>query len=268
MSCKFQSWTDRKDQNYEMELRNKKRIPVRRNKATKGKKSSSKSKSVVAKTKTADKSTQVQNICLEKTKDRVYQVMNTWLKSQPEFDPAENEKEAYMDLILGLYEELKLHIEADQLELLKIKQVELELNAVLTFTMASTYLAMSKFHGFARTFQSLSKSTVSLIFSLSSGIDLGKLASIAPPQWKNWNNVVDAINAAFKAQRRTIQNFEKMQNLVPESQHQILDKKLNITRKIKGLMDHFENAKEFEDFYDIDKKLLKKWTNEINYTDK
>ena len=247
-----------------MELRNKKivnykkRIPVRRNKATKGKKSSSKSKSVAAKTKTADKSTQVQNLCLEKVKDRIYDVMNVWLKSQPESNPAENKKEAYLDLILGLYEELKLHIEADQLELLKIKQVELELNAVLTFTMASTYLAMSKFHGFARTFQSLSKSTVSLIFSLSSGIDLGKLASIAPPQWKNWNNVVDAINAAFKTQRRTIQNFEKMQNLVPESQHQILDKKLNITRKIMSLMDHFKNANEFEDFFDIDKKLLKK----------
>ena len=240
-----------------MELRNKKRIPVRRNKATKGKKSSSKSKSVAAKTKTADKFTQVQNVCLEKAKDRIYDVMNVWLKSQPEFDPAENEKEAYLDLILGLYEELKLHIEADQLELLKIKQVELELNAVLTFTMASTYLAISKFHGFARTFQSLSKSTVSLIFSLSSGIDLGKLASIVHPQWKNWNNVVDAINEAFRAERLTIQNFEKMQNLVPESQHQILEKKLNITKIIKSLMDHFENAKEFEDFFDIDKKLLK-----------
>ena len=140
-----------------MELRNKKRIPVRQNKPTKGKKSSSKSKSVAAKTKTADKSTQVQNVCLERAKDRIYDVMNLWLKSQPKFNPAENRKEAYLDLILGLYEELKLHIEANQLELLKIKQIELELNAVLTFTMASTYLAMSKFHGFARTFHSLSK---------------------------------------------------------------------------------------------------------------
>ena len=131
--------------------------------------------------------------------------------------------------------------------------------------MASTYLAMSKFHGFARTFQSLSKSTVSLIFSLSSGIDLEKMSSIAHPQWKNWNNIVDAINEAFRAERLTIQNFEKMQNLVPESQHQIIDTKLNITRKIKSLMDHFENAKEYEDFFDIDKKLLKKWTSEINY---
>ena len=240
-----------------MELRNKKRIPVRRNKATKGKKSSSKSKSVAAKTKTADKFTQVQNVCLEKAKDRIYDVMNVWLKSQPEFDPVENEKEANLDLILGLYEELKLHIEADQLELLKIKQVELELNAVLKFTMASTYLAMSKFHGFARTFQSLSKTTVSLIFSLSSGIDLGKLASIVHPQWKNWNNVVDAIKEAFRAERLTIQNFEKMQNLVPKSQHQILDKKLNITKKIKSLMDHFENAKEFEDFFYITRNSLK-----------
>ena len=43
VSLKFQSWTDQKDQkiliqNYEMELRNKKIIPVWRNKATKGKK--------------------------------------------------------------------------------------------------------------------------------------------------------------------------------------------------------------------------------------
>ena len=30
-------------------------------------------------------------------------------------------------------------------------------------------------------------------------------------------------------------------------------------------MEHFENAKEYEDFFDIDKKLLKKWTSEINY---
>ena len=37
LSLQFQSWTDQKDQNYEMELRNKKRIPVRRKKATKGK---------------------------------------------------------------------------------------------------------------------------------------------------------------------------------------------------------------------------------------
>ena len=49
-----------------------------------------------------------------------------------------------------------------------------------------------------------------------------------------------------------------MQNLLPESQHLILEKKLSITRKIKSLMDHFENAKEYEDFFDIDKKLLKK----------
>ena len=246
-----------------MELRNKKivkykkRIPIRRNKATKGKKSSSRVSLQRPKLQ-ANPYVQVQNVSLEKVKDRIYDVMNVWLKSQPEFNPAEDEKEAYLDLILGLYEELKLHIEADQLELLKIKQVELELNAVLTFTMASTYLAMSKFHGFARTFQSLSKSTVSLIFSLSSGIDLGKLASIVLPKWKNWNNVVDATNEVFRVERLTIQNFEKMQNLVPKSQHQILDKKLNITRKIKSLMDHFENAKEYEDFFDIEKKLLRK----------
>ena len=245
-----------------MELRNKKKIPVRRNKATKGKNKSSKAKGNknksknAVKTKTANKLTQVQHVCLEQAKATIFDAVHTWFQSQPESYPAENENEAYLDLIQGLYEGLKLQIETEQLELLKIKQIELEVNAVLTFTMATTYLAMSKFHGFARTFQSLTKSTVSLIFSLSTDKGLEKRLSIVHPQWKNWNNVVDAINDALKAERLTIQNFERMQNLVPKSQHQILDKKLNITRKIKNLMDHFENAKESEDFFEIDKKLM------------
>ena len=80
--------------------------------------------------------------------------------------------------------------------------------------------------------------------------------SITYPQWKTWNNVVDAINAGFKAERSTIENFEKLQTLVPENQRDILDKKINITKRIKNLMDLLGNAKRSEDFYDIDKKIL------------
>ena len=72
---------------------------------------------------------------------------------------------------------------------------------------------------------------------------------------ENWNNVVDAINDVFKAERITIENFEKLQHLVPEGQKNILDKKLNISEKMQSLINHFENASESEDFFEIDKKL-------------
>ena len=126
---------------------------------------------------TADKFTQVQNVCLEHAKNRISHAVNTWLKSRHEFDPAENEKDAYLNMVHELYEELKIQIEDDQLKLLKLKQIELEFQAVLTFTMASTYLTMCKFQGFARSFRSLTNLTVSLIFSIASDFDLANQVS-------------------------------------------------------------------------------------------
>ena len=131
----------------------------------------------LTKTKTIDKFTQVQNVCLEHAKNRISHAVDIWLKSRHEFDPAENEKDAYLNMVHELYEELKIHIEDDQLKLLKLKQIELEFQAVLTFTMASTYLTMCKFQGFARSFRSLTNATVSLIFSIASDIDLANQVS-------------------------------------------------------------------------------------------
>ena len=233
-----------------METRSKTKSQARKPKLAKKKKAPAKPK-----TKTENKFTQVQNICMNRAKTQIFDAVKTWLDSKPDFSPGENEKDAYFDLILGLYEELKAGIEKDQLKLLKIKQIELESKAVLTLTYASTYLAMSKFPGFAKIFQDISRSTVSLIFSLGSGIDLSNQMSVLQPQWKNWNNVVDAINDVFKAERITIENFEKLQHLVPEGQKSILDKKLNISEKMQSLINHFENASESEDFFEIDNKL-------------
>ena len=103
------------------------------------KKEPAKPKGKAAAAKTFDKFTQVQNVSLEHAKNRISHAVNTWLNSQQEFDPAENEKDVYLNMVHGLYEELKHHIEDDQFRLLKIKQIELEFQAVLTFTMASTY---------------------------------------------------------------------------------------------------------------------------------
>ena len=233
-----------------METRSKTKAKARKPKVTKKKKAPAKSKA-----KTEDKFTQVQNICMDHAKTQISDAVKTWLDSKPDFSPGENEKDAYFNLILGLYEELKAGIEKDQLKILKIKQIELESKAVLTLTYASTYLAMSKFPGFAKIFQDLSRSTVSLIFSLGAGIDLSNQMSVLQPHWKNWNNVVDAINEVFKTERMTIENFEKLQSLIPEGQNVILDKKLNISEKMQSLINHFENASESEDFFEIDSKL-------------
>ena len=209
--------------------------------------------------KSAEKSTQVKNIALEHVKARISDTVKSWLNSQPNFDPAENEKEAYSDLIHGLYEELKLSITADQLKILKLKQIELEYRVVSTFMMASTYLALAKFPGFARTFQYLARKTVSLIFSLGSGIDLSEnQTSTFQPNWQSWNNLVDAINEGLKAERMTIDNFEKLQDLIPETDQVILDKKLSIVKRIQNVMDLFKNTSKSEDFFMIDKKLNKR----------
>ena len=140
-----------------------------------------KSKRQNPKAKSFDKSTQVRNICLVHVKHRIVTAVNSWIQSL-NVDPesiAEDDNEAYFDMIQDLYEQLKRHIQDDQLRLLKIKQVELELKASLVFTMAATYMNICKLPGFADFFQNLAKSSVSLVFSLGSGVDLSSLKSIS-----------------------------------------------------------------------------------------
>ena len=78
------------------------------------------------------------------------------------------------------------------------------------------------------------------------------------PNWQNWNNLVDAINEGLKAERMTIDNFEKLQDLIPETDQVILDKKLSIVKRIQNVMDLFKNTSKSEDFFIIDKKLNKR----------
>ena len=78
------------------------------------------------------------------------------------------------------------------------------------------------------------------------------------PNWQSWNNLVDAINEGLKAERMTIDNFEKLQDLIPETDQVILDKKLSIVKRIQNVMDLFKNTSKSEDFFIIDKKLNKR----------
>ena len=206
-----------------------------------------------------NKSTQVKNIALGHVKTKIIDSINTWIESQPDFDHAENEKEAYFDLINELYDELKLSMQSEQLKILKMKQIELEYKVVLTLMMVSTYLELAEFRGFARHFQYLAKKTVSLIFSLGSGLDLSPNSNLNfQPTWKSWNNVVDAINEGLKAERMTIENFEKIQDLIPKTEQVILDKKLSIVKRIQNIIDLFKDTTEPNDIYAIDKKLNKR----------
>ncbi len=202
-----------------------------------------------------DKSTQVRNTCLVRVKNRVIDAVEKWLETIPNVQISSDENDAYVDLVHSLYEKLKLHIQEDQIQLLKVKQIELELRAVLTFVTAATYCALAKFKGFAKVFHSLSKSSVALVFGLSDGLDLSYLGQVSRPSWQTWDNVVDAINEAFKVERATIENFEKLHPLITDPDSEIVAVKLKITRQVQTLMEYLEEAQETDDFFKIDAKL-------------
>lgn len=227
-------------------------------KATKGRKKAPK-KAVVKtakKQKTVDKSTQVKNVCLIHVKNRILTAVDRWSQNlEPIMEKASDDKEAYLDLVQDLYEKLKENIEEDQLKLLKLKQIEVELNAVMTFLTAATYMSLCKFRGFARAFQNLSKSSISLVFSISHGLDLSHLPPTPVPKWQSWLNVVDAINDSFKVERASITNFEKLQKILPLNQEVIIEKKMKIIKQFEDLMERLKDGHESQDFFDIDEKL-------------
>lgn len=202
--------------------------------------------------KEIDASTQIRNICLTHVKNEISVAVKHWIEKKKE---NQDENEDFSSLVNDLYQDLKSQITQDQLKLLKLKQIELELGAVLTFVAVASYLSLCKFRGFAKAFQSLSRMSVNLVFLLSAGLDLSTLQPTQNPNWQKWQNVADAINEALKAERATIENFEKLQNLIEEENSEILDKKMKITDNVQSLLKHFKNAKESEDFFEIDKKL-------------
>ena len=74
---------------------------------------------------------------------------------------------------------------------------------------------------------------------------------------RSWENAVDAVNAAFRSERATINGYTFLNNILPEDMKLILgEKKDSITNLFEKIMSQLKDAEEPEDFYAVDQNLL------------
>lgn len=208
---------------------------------------------------TAEKSIQVYDPTLINIKDKINQSVQEWMESNQTKIVQDDEPDSVLELIEDLNRHLKNVLNKDERKIRLVKQVRLELEASLTFTIAAAYFKNCEFGGFAKFFNKLSDATMNLIFGFGSITDLSTLGPTKPPEWQKWENVVDAINSAFKVERDTITNYTLLENVLAEDERLLLnEKKDTISALFEILMDHFKGAKEAQDFYEIESKLLSK----------
>ena len=206
--------------------------------------------------KRSDASTQASGFELIQAKDHVLDVINHTVNDWENYHSLENATEdSSFELMNDLYETMMKRIIADHVGILKSRQLELELKAGLAFQVAATYLSINKLTAFARSFQSLSKASINLAFSLTN--DTSELPSTTSyPKWTEWNNVADAMNTVFVIEKQSIENFKKLKTLLDDEDQDILEKKIKITDHLGTLMDAFKDAKAIEDLIEIDKQML------------
>ena len=227
---------------------------------TKTKKAPTKSKKKV---EMVDKSTQFNDkeVKLEHIKHQIDEAVKVWMNESQNLvkttDIKEDDHDAYLNMVEELNQHLKNIMNDDELSLRLVKQAHLELEASMTFTMAASYLSSGGFHGFANFFFKLSNVTMKLVFTIGTMTDLSMMKPIQHPDWRSWENAVDAVNAAFRSERATINGYTFLNNILPEDMKLILgEKKDSITNLFEKIMSQLKDAEEPEDFYAVDQNLL------------
>ena len=169
-----------------------------------------------------------------------------------------DEELSKLELKADLHEKLLSALLHEQLKVLKRQQIILEFNAAFTFWYAAGFVSNVKLFAISKQLHKFAKSSMSLGFALGHDPSLKISDMVKTLTTSTWQNVADAIKYCFKTERRTIENFEKLQVIMDQdSSPSIISKKLEITHQMETLMDLLKDAKLLEDFFEIDQHLLR-----------